>query len=320
MKKAVYQLKIGHDFRWLAQPLESSTLKILYQELATSGCSTIFPTWNLYLLDCFEEYEFCIDRQIPFGYKELTFHTRVEALAWACERQLSKKGLTAERRKYLLGIRFEAERAAIARTRISDCLQSNTSDLEEFEFLNLQFPPHTLPSRRSVGMQIGDQYHVVWNTIVNYAEYARRIECLRKKAPEAAAQILNGQYRLSLGSLDSLAKMSTAAIREMIARSAPRSIMRDNQHDRIQTVKTARNAARDRAPQILSVKDMPLYDPDAELTSLSYTIPSWIETLQRVRIKTDVSEGTQVAKDKLAEILINLSQEAGLLFDIIMEE
>ena len=55
-----------------------------------------------------------------------------------------------------------------------------------------------------------------------------------------------------------------------------------------------------------SVKDMPEYDPDAEISSMIYTIPSWINSISRL-ISTDFSKVTNNAKLKLLNELDNLA-------------
>ena len=63
----------------------------------------------------------------------------------------------------------------------------------------------------------------------------------------------------------------------------------------------------------VSVKDMPAFDPDAEIYSLTLTIPSWISSINRTGAATDLALVTDRAKNKLLCMLENLEESAGTL-------
>lgn len=55
----------------------------------------------------------------------------------------------------------------------------------------------------------------------------------------------------------------------------------------------------------ISVKDMPPYDPDAEVTSLAYTIPFWIGLIDRV-LTNNIENSSISARQNLKRILHEL--------------
>ena len=55
-----------------------------------------------------------------------------------------------------------------------------------------------------------------------------------------------------------------------------------------------------------SVKDMPEYDPDAEISSLTLTIPSWKSSIERAKNTADLAIVSPQAKDNLAQALREL--------------
>ena len=57
-----------------------------------------------------------------------------------------------------------------------------------------------------------------------------------------------------------------------------------------------------------SVKDMPAFDPDADINVLTLTIPSWSSSINRVRTKTDLSIVSAGAKERLVTQLRLLIQ------------
>ena len=52
---------------------------------------------------------------------------------------------------------------------------------------------------------------------------------------------------------------------------------------------------------------MPKYDPDAEIVSLSFTIPSWIGSIDRVLSKVKFETTSEQARQKLKSELNNLN-------------
>ena len=55
-----------------------------------------------------------------------------------------------------------------------------------------------------------------------------------------------------------------------------------------------------------SVKDMPEYDPDAEISSLTLTIPSWKSSIERAKNTADLTIVSPQAKGDLAQALREL--------------
>ena len=69
-----------------------------------------------------------------------------------------------------------------------------------------------------------------------------------------------------------------------------------------------------------SVKDMPAFDPDAEITGLTLTIPSWASSIDRTRSKADLSIVSDRARDRLAEALTELQGKVSDMLIALKEE
>ena len=63
----------------------------------------------------------------------------------------------------------------------------------------------------------------------------------------------------------------------------------------------------------VSVKDMPVHDPDAELLSLILTIPSWQSSINRVKGAVDLRETSQETRFRLIDGLVKLNTTVFLL-------
>lgn len=77
----------------------------------------------------------------------------------------------------------------------------------------------------------------------------------------------------------------------------------------------AKNSQHSQEPLPLgpSVKDMPEYDPDAEINSLALTIPSWVRSLNRTRSTAEFSHITDNGRYRLGEELLQLISTADKL-------
>ncbi len=73
-----------------------------------------------------------------------------------------------------------------------------------------------------------------------------------------------------------------------------------------------------REPKI-TVKDMPPFDPDAEIIALSLTIPSWIGSVERIKKGKDLNAITQRARNQLSSVLYELQRSLSELLDTLKE-
>ena len=70
----------------------------------------------------------------------------------------------------------------------------------------------------------------------------------------------------------------------------------------------------------ISIKDMPAYDPDAEIVSLSLTIPSWRSSIFRVRDVSNMRKTSGEARLILKNELIRLKSATDKLLYVLRED
>ena len=73
-------------------------------------------------------------------------------------------------------------------------------------------------------------------------------------------------------------------------------------------------------PPAVSVKDMPSYDPDAEIASLTLTIPAWISSTRRVNRSVDFKAVSSDAKQSARRELTRLKNEVEVVLHTIKKE
>ena len=319
-EKAVYDLRTSIVFSKLVQPLRRASFRRLEQGIAKNGCDAPIPVWKRFVLEDFERYSICVKLQVPFLIQEMDFCCWEEAVVWVCEKQLRRKDLTEERRKYLIGVQLEAERVATAQ-RMHPGLGLYSDAPDEMDFLTGDHEKRLLPTAKSVALRIGAANHVSWNTVIKYVEYARMIESTWKKSPEAAQSILLGQVKISQKGVITLAGLPDTQLEDVVGR-LKRAEDRHSKRNNMQIIVSEGF----NAPPIVhrppkpSVKDMPKHDPDAQIVALTYTVPSWGESIKRVRESVDIGVVTDLAKRKLIAALSNLMIEADALLDLVRDE
>lgn len=179
-----------------------------------------------------------------------------------------------------------------------------------------------VPTRVKTAMRIAEANHISHGTVEKYATYSRALDELGKKDKEIVSKILSGRYKISHNHVLELSKMAPSQIRQFCEQmeSSQQPFVQYNQ---VRQTITQMNSVPRHAPQKPvkpSVKDMPQFDPDAEITGLTLTVPSWSSSLQRLKTKTDLSIVSSQAKGKLAEVLLDLHVQIKAMLEAIKEE
>ena len=160
---------------------------------------------------------------------------------------------------------------------------------------------------------------MTYATIAKYGAYSRAVDVLAKKSAELIPKILSGQTKISQDNLIELSKLPAPELKRLgtqlvrndrnFARYAAMRKDLEGHHR-----KPKENPA---VSSEISIKDMPACDPDAEISSLVLTIPSWISSIKRTQGTTSLNLVSEKAKDKLSAMLNNLKTASDQLLDRI---
>ncbi|MBR3439675.1 MAG: hypothetical protein IKH13_09270 [Clostridia bacterium] len=298
----IHNLILDSEFYRLSCPLSRQEYTELEKSILEEGCIEPLEVWNNIVVDGHKRYRICRKYNISFYIIYKAFESRTAAIAWICSNQLKKHNLTEEFRKYLIGLQYEAEKIIDNGTGTDDPIIKDPEIQRS-------------PTGYVTAMRIAEENHVSWNTIYKYSVYARTIEEIGKKAPDIVPFILSGRYKISQKNLIDLSKMSPEQIDKIVVRL-------EKDGEKYVQYKKARkeiSSFSDKKPinssaSTASVKDMPSFDPDAEIISLALTIPSWSGSIDRVVNKTDFTIVTSAAKNKL---IISLQQLNKKLSDLL---
>lgn len=295
--KAVRVLKIDPEFKKVIPPLKKTEYEQLEANLKLDGCVNPIVTWNGFIVDGHNRYEICTRNNIPFFVLEKDFSCKAAALAWICSNQLGRRNISDEMRKYLIGKQYESEKLAAS--------QRNAEGKNQFSSPTNDKPPQSVKTDRiNTANRIAQENYISHGTVEKYASYTRALELIESKCPDIVPYLLSGQCKISHNSIIELSKLSDKEIAQVWSRirsTEPSFARYSRTRKEIEEVHTDKNAP--------SIKDMPKFDPDAEITGLTLTIPSWSSSINRVRTKTDLNIISDQARTKLDQALCSLQSQ-----------
>lgn len=298
-------LKIDEEFKTIIPPLTEEEYANLEKSLRSEGCRDAIMVWDGVIVDGHNRYELCRKWGIPFRTIRTSFSSREAAISWICLNQLSRRNLTREAYKYLIGKRYDAEKAACSKRNQEGKNQYSLSDKWEKERFGKTVAQWT--SRRLAG-----EYNLTHATVERYGEYSRSLDRIEEERPGMLPSLLSGRCRISQHNLAALAKLPGEQMGQILDK-----IMGKGEKDRPASLKETRSAIaplRKSQEQIkkksrldMKVKEMPEYNPDAELNGLAFTIPTWIDMITRLS-GVPVRYASQEAKRKMRIALGSLQQ------------
>ncbi len=316
-EKSLRPLKIEPQFKNLIRPLQRKEYVQLEQNILSDGCRDPIIIWNEVIVDGHNRYEICMRHQIPFAVVEMDFSCEAEAIAWICANQLGRRNISEETRKFLIGKQFEAEKLAGVIKNPNGNNQYRVYD--EALDIDLQERDKEIHSRSKTAEKIAKDNNISKGTVEKYAIYARALETLAKKDSTIVPKILSGQYKIAHKNVVELSKLSPQEIRKVERRikKMQQPFIQYNQSR--SAINEVSESTKD-AVAVTSIKDMPAFDPDADINVLTLTIPSWSSSIDRVRNQTDLSIISIRAREGLVKQLHSLIDHVSDLLGAIKED
>lgn len=281
MSDSPLAISIDPEFRRMVYPLPILEYRRLENDIIQNGCIVPLSVWNGLLIDGHTRYEICQKQHIPYKIKEVRFPSRNDALLWLIVNQLNRNNISEEIRRYLSGKKM-----------ILDLELGNFPDVENLS--DSEMKHSRLYHHHPIMVYFSKQYHVSSSTAKKYVYYARAIDKIAIHLPEEARELAYGNIKISIADFLVLSKEPISSIKYKL------DLLRKEQlvHQYKDKVETKYSAT--------SIKDMPQYDPDAYVMSLAFTIPTWIQTIQKTKNSTDMNSISPKARIKLHHLLDEL--------------
>lgn len=281
MENKINELKVCEKFKRLVQPLIGDELCCLEKEVSQSRDVRIF-VYNDMIVDEYEKYDFAVKLGIPIKFISIPACSFNEAVVWLCRTQLRRSNLTLMMRKYLIGKRSLAEQE-LQNQKLHDVSGKASACRGKI--------------KTATRKRVGSEYNYSYNAVRTYELCAKTVDVLFLKNTEFALRLLHGEMDITQSDLIKFAELS-----EIQQKNVPENLMNNKKV----IVKTP------------TIKSIPKYDPDAEIFSLTLTVPSWINMIERVgqNITPQISEK---AAEEIYESLNRLKDTAENFIEQIME-
>lgn len=217
-------LKIDPEFSAQILPLSFEELQQLEMNMIRDGKLTDpIIVWNKTILDGHNRYNILRKHSfIEYEIKEMEFSSRQEALIWICNHQLGRRNLTPERRKYLIGKRYEAEKQ-ISQNRGNQYTSTKKDATDQNDPCQNKSGSHV--TRQRIANETGTSEGYVQRA----EKYMNGVEAADEAAPGAREEILNGKIKAADREICAIAKAPKEQRSEIVAELRKPKSDRDKQ-------------------------------------------------------------------------------------------
>ena len=180
---------------------------------------------------------------------------------------------------------------------------------------------HHGEAEKDILKKIGKYFNYSAYSVARSCLYVRAIERLENYVPEIIPNIFEGQNRLSVVNTIILSNMESDDIQKIINKLSnetkkvyeifPRHL---SHQPEIQKPRLAQKISN------ITVKDTPAYDPDSQISGLTFTVPSWVSAIEKVIMNTNFSEISAAAREKFSKEIKALKDTIEIILDISEEE
>lgn len=322
MDSSIYikPLIIDPEFKTLLAPLTDKEYEQLEENIKQEGCLEPLTIWNDIIIDGHKRYNICHIHNIPFRTRSITFKTREEVISWICSSQLGRCNISEETKKYLIGKKYETEKI-IGAQNVEGMHQHSivTSEVSTSKKTTI------IPSHSETAHKIGREYNISHNTVYKYGIYSKAIDIINFNCPEVAHRILSGKLKASHDNLIHLSKLSKTELQillDYLSEETEGQISYSDIRHELQWKPLQKNIKKSLHIQQedIPIKQLPKYDPDAEIASLTLTIPSWVSSINRAKNNTNFAKTSSIARSKLSTQLKNLNSTINEMLLLTKEE
>lgn len=312
--RKLYTLKIWEDYRRLVQPLGAEEIARMEEQIRRFGCGEPVYIWSKRLLVDFERYTIFHRLGMTFRIKNCSARNSEEVIDWICCNQLQRTDLSDAMRRYLIGRQYLSLKILGAHYAASGLSHAKNRRIPS----DNAFKYETVPIR--IRERLGKLYHIRQETVERYAAYAKAIDIVRAAVPELAEGLLFGRLWLTIDRIMELPYKTPEELQKLkVLLCSGIALPGDDSYRDTMFPSRIRKPSPSDVPTI-SVKDMPNYDPDAEIASLTLTIPAWVSSIRRINQSVNFSAISSGAKQAARKELVLLKHEVEAVLHTIKKE
>ncbi len=294
------KLKADEEFKSIIPALTTSEYQEMERRIKEEGCRDAVAVWRGIIVDGYNQFEICRKWNIPFRTEKKKFATRNEAIAWICYHQISHRNLTREAVRYLIGKRYEAEKAILKEEKRKNQYKKRDPD-EHYGDIERK--------KLTTAERLGLELNMSHSTIEQYGKYCRWLDRIEKKCTGTRSDYLSGRLNISHKNIYKLSNMPASDVKDIIKTIRARQPGFGSAAMKVTDATIAGMNGDSNGvtaePLMPKIKEMPKYNPDSELNGLMFTIPTWIEMINRLK-GFRVQMASAEAKLSMYETLTNL--------------
>ena len=301
-------LLADETFRALNIPISPTSRREMERKIRKGETVDPIISWKGFILTGYEQDDLYLKYHRSAHTKEMYFPRKSDAIAWLCQQQLKRDDLIWTARAWLLSRLYEALRD-VANRQVAK---------EEFQYRQLSPSPRTSevfgPAKENpvILRHLGSEYDYHKETIRRYVRFGRQLDELEEMVPGIRIRILTGDLGVMIRHMPALVRMPEERIKEMVEDKNCKMLLPPSEFiEKSEDKKEVRQ--KNNIHVETGIKQMPEYDPDAELNGLRYTIPAWRKAILRTAVRTDFSRITDSGKEGLKQALRELVMEAECL-------
>ena len=311
-------LRIDTEFLRLSSCETDELLDLLEHEMTTSGNIPTIYVWRGYIVDGHKRYSLCHQCNVPFYIRALNYKSKQEVIVWRCSQLIAEKSCHKSKFfHYYIGKYYAAEHSLSGLGRRSG--HNQFTPKEEIEAAK------ELPNYKEVANKIAVEAGIKIPSVLKYARECKYMDKIFDMSPVVAKLILQERILVSYETMGEISQLTSfemnraerylqtlsygyvdigklyesVGLKSLVNTIPNRNGVKKRERHRIK-------------PQI---KITPKYDPDAEVSSLALTIPSWVSSINRTRDNADFSAISVRARDKLGNELIKMLDSIRLLLN-----
>ncbi len=264
-------LNIDPEFEAKCPPLTEEEFNQLEENILSEGV-VLMPliVWDGTIIDGHNRYKIAQEHpEIEFRTHEKQFANRYEAVSWICKNQLGRRNLTPQQKKYLIGLRYDAEKNANG---ASDGFRGNQyTDLVDDQFG--QVP-------KSTRKKIADETHTSEGYVQRADLYAKGVDAAEEALPGIKDELLLGTIKPKESDVAAIARASPEERREKaeLLRVTPdkRTKPRDSPENQPSSAKRARQEYQEIGSIYTGINDGASAGEDSALDTMRGAVGSMI--------------------------------------------
>lgn len=293
MKIEASKLSVDAQFQQIEPPLSPDACNRLEQLILSDSEYEPVRVWDQKVLTGYAQHAIGLKRHISIEVEVMQPTGRLEAIILACIHHLSRNDLTEEYKRYLIGMRYQAEHIR-NRTRKHRSAQKKS---DAWKGAGLGFFNYE---------ELNELYGISYVTAKRYVRYAKAIDSLSEATHGVVPLIMTGEIKLSILKIIELSQFAAKDAQKVL--EDIRALKQSDAHRYYREMKA------EKLSHEKTIKDMPDYDPDVEVSSLTLTLPSWRETLLRVIKALETKPVTPAARRKLGQQILSMIQPIADIF------